>query len=325
MSKRTLILLPVLAAIIVAISLVFWRSYSSPPIQLQGQIEARQYMVSSKIPGRLAEVHVRRGSVVTADELLFRIDSPELEAKLTQIEALDTISRSLAQAVEGGTRDEKIAAARSEFEKAQAAEALARTTYDRVRSLAEQGVVARQRLDEAYTFWQIAQKTRVTAAEILQLAETGPRDEARTASRAGEAATTSLRNEVAELLDDTLAHAHHGGVVSNVLLSPGELVPQGFPVVMLTDLNDAWALFNVREDFLERVPEGAEFDLQVPALNRQVRFRVSHVAVLGDFATWRATVPGRGFDMRTFEVEMQPLEPVPGLRAGMSVLLELQP
>jgi len=324
-SKRTLILLPVLAAIIVAISLVFWRSYSSPPIQLQGQIEARQYMVSSKIPGRLAEVHVRRGSVVTADELLFRIDSPELEAKLTQIEALDTISRSLAQAVEGGTRDEKIAAARSEFEKAQAAEALARTTYDRVRSLAEQGVVARQRLDEAYTFWQIAQKTRVTAAEILQLAETGPRDEARTASRAGEAATTSLRNEVAELLDDTLAHAHHGGVVSNVLLSPGELVPQGFPVVMLTDLNDAWALFNVREDFLERVPEGAEFDLQVPALNRQVRFRVSHVAVLGDFATWRATVPGRGFDMRTFEVEMQPLEPVPGLRAGMSVLLELQP
>lgn len=325
MSKRTLILLPVMAAIIVAISLVFWRSYSSPPIQLQGQIEARQYMVSSKIPGRLAEVHVRRGSVVTADELLFRIDSPELEAKLTQIEALDTISRSLAQAVEGGTRDEKIAAARSEFEKAQAAEALARTTYDRVRSLAEQGVVARQRLDEAYTFWQIAQKTRVTAAEILQLAETGPRDEARTASRAGEAATTSLRNEVAELLDDTLAHAHHGGVVSNVLLSPGELVPQGFPVVMLTDLNDAWALFNVREDFLERVPEGAEFDLQVPALNRQVRFRVSHVAVLGDFATWRATVPGRGFDMRTFEVEMQPLEPVPGLRAGMSVLLELQP
>ena len=325
MSKRALILLPVLAAIIVAISLVFWRSYSSPPIQLQGQIEARQYMVSSKIPGRLAEVHVRRGSVVTADELLFRIDSPELEAKLTQIEALDTISRSLAQAVEGGTRDEKIAAARSEFEKAQAAEALARTTYDRVRSLAEQGVVARQRLDEAYTFWQIAQKTRITAAEILQLAETGPRDEARTASRAGEAATTSLRNEVAELLDDTLAHAHHGGVVSNVLLSPGELVPQGFPVVMLTDLNDAWALFNVREDFLERVPEGAEFDLQVPALNRQVRFRVSHIAVLGDFATWRATVPGRGFDMRTFEVEMQPLEPVPGLRAGMSVLLELQP
>lgn len=325
MSKRILILLPVLAAIIVVISVVFWRAYGTPPIQLQGQIEARQYMVSSKIPGRLAEVHVRRGSVVAADDLLFRIDSPELEAKLTQIEALDTISRSLAQAVEGGTRQEKIAAARSEFEKAQAAENLARTTYDRVRSLADQGVVARQRLDEAYAFWQIAQKTRVTASEILQLAETGPRDEARTASRAGEAATTSLRDEVAELIDDTMAYAHHGGVVSNVLLSPGELVPQGFPVVMLTDLNDAWALFNVREDFLARVPEGAEFDLHVPALDKQVRFRVSHVAVLGDFATWRATVPGRGFDMRTFEVEMHPLEPVPGLRAGMSVLLELQP
>lgn len=325
MKRQHLILLPVLALIVVAVSVVFWRAYSEPPIQLQGQIEARQYMVSSKVPGRLAEVLVRRGDVVEADELLFRIHSPELEARLTQIEALDTISRSLAQAVEGGTREEKIAAARSEFEKAQTAEALARTTHDRIRSLADQGVVARQRLDEAYTFWQIALKTRATAAEILKLAETGPREEARTASRAGAAATTSLRDEVAELLDDTMAYAHHGGVVSNVLLSPGELVPQGLPVVMLTDLNDAWALFNVREDFLSRVPEGTEFDLHIPALDKQVRFRVSHVAVLGDFATWRATVPGRGFDMRTFEVEMHPLEAVPGLRAGMSVLLNLQP
>lgn len=325
MSKRLLIILPLLAVIIVVVSIVFWRAYSSPPIHLQGQIEARQYMVSSKIPGRLAEVNVRRGSAVNVDDLLFRIDSPELEAKLTQIEALDTISRSLAQAVEGGTRDEKIAAARSEFEKAQAAESLARTTYERVRSLADQGVVARQRLDEAYTFWQIAQKTRVTAGEILQLAEAGPREEARTASRAGEEATTSLRDEVSELLEDTMAHAHHAGVVSNVLLSPGELVPQGFPVVMLTDLDDAWALFNVREDLLAKVPEGAEFELHIPALDQYARFRVSHVAVLGDFATWRATVPGRGFDMRTFEVEMHPVDPVPGLRAGMSVILELQP
>ncbi len=200
---------------------------------------------------------------------------------------------------------------------------MARTTYERIRVLAEQGVVARQRLDETFTLLRVAEQTRVTAGEILRLAEAGPREEARTASRAGEEITTSLREEINELLEDSMAFAHHQGIVSNVLLNTGELVPQGFPVVMITDLDDAWALFNVREDLLQYVPQGAEFELTIPALNQKALFRVTHIAALGDFATWRATVPGRGFDMRTFEVEMHPVNPLPGLRAGMSVLLDV--
>lgn len=325
MNKTRLFSLALLVIIAIAVSVVFWQSYSTPPMRLQGQIEAQQYMVSSKIPGRLAEVEVRRGDVVSEGDLMFRIDSPELEAKLTQVDALSTISRSLAQAVDGGTREEKIAAARSEFTKAQAAESMARTTYERVRALTEQGVVARQRLDEAFTLLRVAEQTRITAGEILKLAEAGPREEARTASQAGEDITTSLRDEIEELLEDSNAHAHHSGVVSNVLLSPGELVPQGFPVVMITDLEHAWAVFNVREDLLQFVPQDAEFDLEIPALATTARFRVTHIAALGDFATWRATVPGRGFDMRTFEVEMHPVHPVSGLRAGMSVLFDLPP
>ncbi|WP_394424273.1 HlyD family secretion protein [Vreelandella stevensii] len=323
MTTRKLLLLAMIAALAIAIASVFWRAYTPPTPMLQGQIEARQYMVSSKVPGRLADIDVRRGDQVAIGDRMFRIDSPELEAKLTQVEALDTISRSLAQAVEGGTREEKIAAARSEFEKAQAAETMARTTYERMRVLAEQGVVARQRLDETFTLLRVAEQTRVTAGEILRLAEAGPREEARTASRAGEEITTSLREEINELLEDSMAFAHHQGIVSNVLLNTGELVPQGFPVVMITDLNDAWALFNVREDLLQYVPQGAEFELTIPALNQTALFRVTHIAALGDFATWRATVPGRGFDMRTFEVEMHPVNPLPGLRAGMSVLLDV--
>ncbi|TVQ72517.1 MAG: biotin/lipoyl-binding protein [Oceanospirillales bacterium] len=328
MNKPKLFVLAILLLLIVIaipVSIVFWQSYSTPTLRLQGQIEAQQFMVSSKIPGRLGEVEVRRGDLVNVGDLMFSIDSPELEAKLTQVDALDTISRSIAQAVEGGTREEKIAAARSEFAKAQAAENMARTTYQRVRALAEEGVIARQRLDEAFTMLRVAEQTRITAGEILKLAEAGPREEARTATQAGEEITSSLRDEIEELLDDTKAFAHASGMISNVLLNPGELVPQGFPVVMITDLNDAWAIFNVREDLLRFVPEGAEFDLEIPALNKTARFKVSHVAAMGDFATWRATVPGRGFDMRTFEVEMHPVTPIEGLRAGMSVLLDLPP
>ncbi|MCQ6453742.1 HlyD family secretion protein, partial [Vibrio parahaemolyticus] len=50
---------------------------------------------------------------------------------------------------------------------------------------------------------------------------------------------------------------------------------------------------------------------------------VTHVAVLGDFATWRATDAAQGFDLRTIEVEARPTQPEPELRMGMSVVVEL--
>lgn len=325
MSARKGLILLVLAAVVVIIAVLFWQAYRVPPLRLQGQVEARQHMVSSKVPGRLAEVRVRRGDRVDKDQPVFTIDSPELRAKLAQVEAIDRISRALISAVEGGTREEKIAAARSEHEKARVAEQLAETTYRRVRALADEGLVARQRLDEAYTAWQVAVKTRVTTGEVLKLAEHGPRDEARDASEATGDVTASLRSEVADLLDDTQARAPHAGEVTDVLLHSGELVPQGFPVVMLTDASDAWALFNVREDLLEQFQPGNRFTVRIPALDRDAGFTVSHLAVQGDYATWSATGKGQDFDLRTFEVEMRPDQPIPGLRPGMSVLLDLEP
>ncbi|MBP8219281.1 MAG: efflux RND transporter periplasmic adaptor subunit, partial [Aeromonas sp.] len=114
------------------------------------------------------------------------------------------------------------------------------------------------------------------------------------------------------------------GEVTQVLLQPGELAPQGFPVVTLTDMQDAWALFHVREDQLNRFQPGQAFVARIPALgDESFKFRVSHVAVLGDFATWRTTDSQQGFDMRSFEVEARPVEPIPQLRVGMSVLVEL--
>jgi len=43
---------------------------------------------------------------------------------------------------------------------------------------------------------------------------------------------------------------------------------------------------------------------------------------MGDFATWRATDTGKGFDMRTFEIEARPTGVIEGLRVGMSALVE---
>ena len=82
-------------------------------------------------------------------------------------------------------------------------------------------------------------------------------------------------------------------------------------------------MLNVREDHLQRFAKDTEFDAVLPALgNKGVRFKVFYSAALPDFATWRATRAGQGFDARTFEVKARPAAPIAGARPGMSVLVQ---
>jgi HlyD family secretion protein len=79
----------------------------------------------------------------------------------------------------------------------------------------------------------------------------------------------------------------------------------------------------VREDLLNNFEKGMRFTAYLPALDKRIVFEVSHIAVMGDFATWRSTDATQGFDLRTFEVEARPVESIENLRMGMSVVVEL--
>ena len=39
----------------------FYQAYQPKPVRLQGQIESQQYSISSKVPGRIDQVFVRKG------------------------------------------------------------------------------------------------------------------------------------------------------------------------------------------------------------------------------------------------------------------------
>ena len=114
-----------------------------------------------------------------------------------------------------------------------------------------------------------------------------------------------------------------GGEVVQVLARQGELSPQGVAVVTVVDLADQWVVLNVREDQLARFAQGSRFTGRLPGLdNREAGFEVYYLGVLPDFATWRATRAGQGFDARTFEVRARPQQPIAGARPGMSVVVE---
>jgi len=321
---KTILALAIIVTIVVWLAIHFRQAYQPPAPRLQGQIEAREYAVSSKIPGRIGRVLVRRGDEVTADQTIFTLTSPEIEAILEQAEAGRAAAGALSRQAESGARPQEVRAARERWLTAAAAAELMEKTYIRIESLYSDGVLPEQKRDEVYTQWQAALHTQQAAREIYEMAEEGARDEIKDAAKAQENAAAAVVKEVEVFAEETTVKTYHNGEVSQVLLRAGELAPMGFPVVTVVDMNDAWAVFQIREDLLDRFAKNSEFEARIPALgNETYLFRVVYLAVMGDFATWRPTDISTGFDMRTFEIEARPLDSIEGLRVGMSVLVDL--
>lgn len=316
-----------LISVVILTLLIAFLSYGlilaySPKIQiLQGQIEAREYNISSKVPGRIEQVMVKRGDKVIKGDLLYAIDSPELNAKLMQAEGGRDAAQAMLLQADNGARKQQILASKEQWKKAQAAEKLANTTYQRIETLFEEGVLARQKRDEAFTQWQAAKYTQQAAFAMLQMAQEGAREETKAAAAGNARMAEGVVNEVNAILQDSQVRAPINAEVSEVLLQAGELVPSGFPVVSLIDMRDAWAVFQIREDQLKQFKQDQHVELTIPALEIEVTFIVTYIAVMGDFATWRATESGHDFDMRTFQIELRPLAPIENLRVGMSALI----
>lgn len=158
------------------------------------------------------------------------------------------------------------------------------------------------------------------------MAASGARPEDRAAASALVRQARGGRAEVQSTERETHITAPIAGEVSQRTVEPGEIVAAGLPIVTVADLSDAGVTFNVREDRLSAIRMDGVLHATIPALGNtgvdlKVSYKVSYIAPVGDFATWRSTGEAGGFDLRTFEVRARPISPVAGLRPGMTVVL----
>ena len=325
MNNKAQYIIGLFVALIVAwVGGTFYKAYQPKAIVLQGEIDAQSYNISSKLPGRISEVFVKKGDFVKNGDRIFTIASPEVEAKLSQAQAAQDVAQAQKEQANTGARKQEIQAAQDQWNKAQVAQELMKTTYERVNKLYKQGVLSEQKRDEVFTKYKAAKYDSNAAKQMATMATEGARDEVKKVASAQERIYEAKVEEVNAFMDERAMHSKHKGEVTQILIQEGELSPTGFPVVSIIDIEDSWARFAVREDYLKNVTKGKIFKANIPALgDAKYEFKVTNIAVMGDYATWRATESGKGFDMKSFEVELKPLKYIENLRVGMSVLIEL--
>lgn len=296
----------------------------TPKETIQGQAEATDYRISSKIPARILEIRVKKGDMVSKGDTLVLLDAPEINAKLSQAQAAYEAAQALELKARNGARREQIQGVYATWQKAIAGKDVAEKTYNRVNRLYEKGVMAAQKRDEAYAQYQAAVATEKAAKSQYEMAVNGSRHEDMSAARAQVERAQGAINEVSSYVSETALVASADGVVTDIFPEVGELVGSGAPIMNISVINDMWFTFNVREDMLPGLTVGTEMDVYVPAFDRNVRVKIDRIKDVGSFASWKATKALDRYDLKTFEVEAYPVNPndVKGLRVGMTAVLE---
>lgn len=216
--KMTVAGLTVLAA---ALAVLAWQYLQEPALPEgiasgNGRLEATQVDITTKFPGRLAEVYVKEGNDVEGGQMLARMDVRELEAELRQAQAQVTQTqkqRSVAAAV--------IAQRKSEV-------ALVEKNLARSRELYEDRNIPIEQLQRSETAVQTAKAALSAAKAELALAEA--------AIDAAGARVESVRTRI----DDSTLKTPLAGRVLYRLAEPGEVLPAGGKVFTVLDLTDAF-------------------------------------------------------------------------------------
>lgn len=327
--KMSMVLVIIGILALIAYGLFKSQQASTPQgVTFQGQMQLQQTSIAAKVAGRIATILVTEGDDVSQGQALIEMDSPEINAKIAQARAGKQMAQSQLDKAESGARPQEIAQAKAAWQAHKAASDLASNTYERVNRLYTEGLMARQKRDEAFA-QALATEDQTEAARLqYELAMEGARSEDKDAAAAQVAQVDAKLDEALIAQQEANLKSPISGIVDSIMVNAGEVIGQGVPLLTLVNTDDQWVVLNVTETYLNQFAIGQQFIGTIPALSStqspyRQPFTVYATSMLSDFATWRPTNNDDGFDVRTFEIKARPSTPDARIRSGMSVIIQM--
>lgn len=292
-------------AVVVAVFFWFGRQKAELPAAFasgNGRIEAIEYDIATKQPGRIAKVLAREGDMVAPEQILAQMDTAELEADLRQAQAEIRMAREDRKQAEATVdqRESEIKQARaavsqrrSDIKTAQAGVsqrnselALAEKEFVRAQELVNKDFIARNEFDQAYTKKETAQaallqeqarqraveaaltleEARLQSAEALFKGAQIQVSQRQAAIEADEAKVQKLKS----ILADAVLKSPIQGRVLYRLAEPGEVLPAGGKVLTVIELTDVYMTIFLPTSLAGRLSIGAEARIIVDAVPQYV-------------------------------------------------------
>ena len=262
----------------------------SNTLRVSGHVEATEIQVAAEVGGRIVELRVDEGDRLNAGDLVARLDTRDTELQIRRLRAERATADAQLRLLRAGSRAEDIAQAEAQADAA-AAEVTAlgadleaaERDLERFEALLAANAGSQKQRDDALARVNVARERRRAAEERVRAARetlarlrSGARPEEIDAARARVATVDAQLAALEKGLTDAEVLAPVAGVVTQKLADEGELIARGGAIVVVTDLDRAWANLFVPEPMIPRIRLGQKAtvftDAGGPGLPGEVTF-----------------------------------------------------
>ena len=229
-----------------------------------------EIVVSPKISGRVATVRADVAQPVRRGEVLFTLESRDLEAQARQARAALGSARANLRRTSDSSLSSQVIQAQAAVEQAQVQYTDASDLAGRMDTLFAQGSVSRQQRDDARARVDSARIALDTARRNLSLIQEkgGPQstDVATAQVDQAQAAADLAQSQ----LDNTVIVSPLDGVVASRSVDPGELVASGSPAFVVIDMSRMTAEASVDEAMVQKIHPGEAVPVRAEAAGTRV-------------------------------------------------------
>ena len=254
-------LVPILALALSACG----RSQDPNVLVASGHVEATDVRVAAKIGGRLESLPVREGDRVERGQELARVETVDLQLALQQARAERELAAAELRLRLTGARPEDVAEVEANVRSVEADLGAAERDLARMQGLLDKGSGTQKARDDAQARRDALRGRREALLQALGRLRAGFRSEEKDGARARVAATEARIAQLEQQVEDAVVLSPLAGVVTEKLSEAGELVPAGTPLLVVTDLTDAWLTVYVAEPDLGRVRLGQAAQVRTDA------------------------------------------------------------
>lgn len=280
--------------------------------------------LSFKLDGVINEVIPEEGSFVKNGELIASLKTDDYALQKKAAEADKYSAQAGVSAAES-----QYEAAMAEYEsakyqveteipskitQAKAQLDLTQATYDRIKTLYENGISTKSQFDEISAKLTADTETYEQALDAKGIAESKLEASLKKVEAYGaQISATSAVVEKAQAavdksvndLSDTAIYSPMNGVVLKKLYSSGETVAAGYPVVAIGNINSVYVEVGVSDKYINSIKQGQNANIYVYGTNKEYTGTVEEIGSLADSTT------------RTFNVKIRVDNQNGEIRPGM--------
>ncbi len=266
-------------------------------LRVSGHVEATEVRLAPEMGGRVLTLDVKEGDRVEAGARILTLDATDLQLAIARAKTEQAGAEAQLRLVRAAVRGEDVRQADAQVDAARAEVPAVRAEVDAATAdlqrfdllLARKSGSQKQR-DDAATRRDVAlarleaAEKRVAAAEaVVARVKVGARKEEVEVARSRITTAAAAINALEDQLQDAVLLSPVAGVVTEKLVEAGEVIAPRAPVVVVVDLDRAWADVYVPEPAIPRITVGQAATLFTDAGGASLPGTVTYISPKAEF------------------------------------------